>query len=80
MSNTPQHLTQPITVYPTETPGVYCTEGALMATRFSIPASGLLWCAGCLQLLNTPSDAHWHIGKRLYCSNCVRVAAEGEGP
>ncbi len=67
-------MIQPITVYPTETPGLYRTEDGRPAQHISIAPHHLLWCARCTQLLAAPSDDHWDIGGHEYCKHCVEVA------
>lgn len=72
-------MTQPITIYPIQPPGIYRADISVLATPLHVPAEGMFQCVQCLQPLESPSDKHWSIGGRFYCRNCVVVADREEG-
>lgn len=73
-------MTEPIKVYPTETPGLYKTEDGRDASRFSPLPFVPCWCCDCTQILSSGEGPHWRVGHRLYCHHCVQVVGEAVVP
>lgn len=73
-------MTEPICVYPTETPGLYKTKEGRFAVRGILPAWSANWCVNCLQFLDVPSSQHWIIGNLPYCRHCIQVVGEAVEP
>lgn len=69
-------MTEPIRVYPTETPTLYETEDHRPAIRLPGVAGWWLACSLCQKPLRPGPDRDWLIADRPYCSRCVQVAGE----
>ncbi len=73
-------MSEPIRVYPTETPGLYETEDGRRAVHGVFAAWSANWCLNCLRFMDVPSSEHWIIADRPYCRHCVQVVGQAVAP